>query len=238
MKSIVRIFFAALFITACSHNEPLIWDIVSVEREGDGVRVAIDYPFAFGGDQQISELMNSQIEHYFIDALPDGDLFGGHTLDSAITDMIRAKEEDEFISHLQYEIVGGGSVTLVDTLTSVKLDRAYYTGGANMGYNTTFLNFNGKGEIVPLSTIVDTAELAKLSRIYFMQSRGFSDSTSAEEAYMFIDPKDIPLAEAVGFDSLGVVIYYNYYEVGPRPFGATEFTIPYSTIDSLGLFKQ
>ena len=78
----------------------------------------------------------------------------------------------------------------------------------------------------------DTAELCKLNRKAFnlyLEGKGITNPKQA----LFVSPDELPLPQNMGFDSVGLVMIYNQYEIGPYSFGLFVYSLPYDHVKSM-----
>ncbi len=78
----------------------------------------------------------------------------------------------------------------------------------------------------------DTAELCDLNRKFFnnyLEDNGIDFPKGA----LFVSLDELPLPENMGFDSLGLVMIYNQYEIAPYAWGRFVYELPYDQVQSI-----
>ncbi|MFI3321218.1 MAG: RsiV family protein [Rikenellaceae bacterium] len=224
---------ANLFSCNGIDNEAIYWETLSLERNESDFKARISYPYRFGGDTTVTNMMNYEIQAALSTPLIDVDR--EVSIDSMLTALYAEKQRDSVLCRLPYQLVANSTIHQMEHFTSIMLNTYYYTGGANgIGYQK-YLNFDNKtGEIVPIQDIINLDEnLLVRVREMFAIVRNISPLSDKSAVNMFVDPKDIPFPEQIGFSSRGVEFFYNNYEVAPRSEGTTEVVIPYEEIEFL-----
>ncbi len=126
-----------------------------------------------------------------------------------------------------------------DNIISILTTVDSYLGGAHGNHWNDFLNFdaNTGGEIGWKDIIRDQDKFMKLAETGFRKERILSpDADFEREGYFFKDGIFV-LPENIGFNSKGVVLIYNPYEVAPYSMGSTEFIIPWTAIENITSLK-
>lgn len=234
-RVILPIILIAITFSSCRNknsnsSEGLYWEILSSERDLPDLKANISYPYCFGGDTTATIQMNREIFDAIALGLVEYDDY--ISVDSMLTMLYEEKSRDKFLSLASYELLCSSDIHTAEHITSVMLSTYYYTGGANGINSIKYLNFNTPtGDIIPADEIIvlDNALLEKVRR-RFAQIRNISLESSKESANLFVAPKELPYPEQIGFNSQGVVFFYNHYEVAPRSEGTTEVIIPYEEV--------
>jgi hypothetical protein len=124
--------------------------------------------------------------------------------------------------------------TLVDTLLSLSVQEAYFTGGAHGGHGTYFINISPKtGAAFTLDTFFKTGyyePLTKLGEKVFRQVKAIPDTASLDDNGFEFPDDAFQLNTNYGFKKEGIVFYYNSYEIAPYAAGPTEVMIPYELL--------
>lgn len=235
VKRIFGFALLGLSLASCSSrvDSAVYWETLSVVRTENGVEADIVYPYRFGGVDSISEKMNVKInEAIAYPMLPSLDAEETLSVDSIVTMVIQEKLSDSVLSKLPYSLNVKGYVHELSDITSVFLSSYVYQGGANGNVYATFLNFdNNSGNLLDIMDVIefDEALLTEL-RKQFCLDREVAYGATAEQAGMFVSPSELEYSREIGFNSAGVVFYYNLYEIAPRSFGKTEVVIPYDRV--------
>ncbi len=236
-KLITAALFVAIF-TACHKESPVYWDNIEITRDEAGVTALLNYPYRFGGNDSVTVKINNRIETFLKTGINEECL--ECSLDSALTVLIAQKQQDTVLFNIPYDFNAEGSVFQYGDVTSVRLMKTYYTGGANYNMEVTFLNFDSKtGDLLELSDLVnDIPALTELTRTTFFAQHQFTPEYYRDSVRISDMPEELPLAATIGLDSEGIVVFYNLYEIAPRSFGATELKLPYSAVESLLKIKK
>lgn len=234
MKKSWIIAAGVLTLLGCTHgNKEVIWDEVSLAKDTAGAVFNLNYPYRFGGDTAVSNAINAAVESYLVRGLPAE--CDSCSLDSATNLVIREKAADTLLLALPYEFTSQGSVYTKKFITSVKVEKGYYAGGANAYYETQYLNFNnGTGQALRYDDFVsDKKAFARIAREKFLEAKGWKGNETKEETGLFVDLDSLPLPGTIGFTENGLVLFYNLYEIAPRSYGTTEIVIPYLELTTL-----
>lgn len=236
-KLMTAALFAAIF-TACHKENPVYWDNIEIVREEAGVTASLNYPYRFGGTDSATNKINHRIETFLKTGIQEE--CAECSLDSALTVLIAQKKQDTVLFNIPYDFNAEGSVFQYGNVTSVRLMKTYYTGGANYNMEVTFLNFDSEtGDLLKLEDIVnDIPALTELARSTFFSQQQISPEYYKDSIRITGMPEELPLAAAVGLDPTGIVVFYNLYEIAPRSFGATELRLPYSETEKLLKIKK
>lgn len=228
-KIFLLLSIATLTLVGCNKTPAIYWENIEIEKEGNGVTALIGYPFRFGGVDSVTNKINSTVEATlktgFTDDCP------GCSLDSTLTAFIEAKGKDSIMLPVTYDLRSSGSVYRSKTIASVMLDMQYYTGGANSQNNVVYLNFDGKtGNIVPNNEL-----FTSMDSLTLFTRAAFEKEIATKEGYVMFDSNisQLQLPASIGFDSVGVVLFYNLYEVAPRSSGTVKVVLPYSEVKEL-----
>lgn len=228
MKRLFAILFAAAALTGCHEATPVYWENIEIDRQGNGLTAKLNYPFRFGGIDSTTTLINATIEERLKEGVMDE--YSGLTLDSALNLLIESKGADTVLIRIPYELTSDGSVYRTNGVESVMIHKYSYTGGANGNAEHIYLNFDpATGRLLS-----DRELFTSLDELRRMVTDRFSEAVN--EDYVLFDNLSIdslPLPRQIGFDSIGVVAYYNLYEIGPRSSGAVEIHIPYDETDGM-----
>lgn len=126
---------------------------------------------------------------------------------------------------------------LIDTLLSLSVDEDYFTGGAHGGHGRYFININPRtGAEFTLDNYLKSGESETLRAIgerIFRREHELADTASLSEN-MFEFPNDrFELTGNFGFTRVGILFYYNSYEIAPYAMGPSEVLIPYDSVRAL-----
>ncbi len=222
MKKILTILVSAVALAGCNDAAPVYWENIEIDRQDNGVTAQLGYPFRFGGVDSVTTLMNATIEERIMEGVMDE--YIGLTLDSALNMLIASKGADTVLMRIPYELMSDGAVYRTAGVESVAIDKYTYTGGANAAVERIYLNFDpATGRLLS-----DGELFSSLERLRTMVTDRFTDAV--DEDYVLFDGLSVdslPLPRQIGFDSSGVVAYYNLYEIAPRSSGAVEVHVPY-----------
>jgi hypothetical protein len=114
-----------------------------------------------------------------------------------------------------------------ETIICIAVNSYLDTGGAHGNSHVTFLNFNKKsGELLAMTDIIKDEEAFKKLAIPYFEKATKPLSNDQDVQDMFFG-EAFQLPENIGFNSKGVILLYNIYEIASYAQGITEFTIPY-----------
>lgn len=210
----------------------ITWTNDTIARSNENDVVALFYPVAHGAPA--ADSVNAVIRNYLKSVFTDGELVQSPSLAGSIDSLLAAKNRDSFLMRRPYQLHCEGSVHLRGSLASVWLQTYAFTGGAHGLTLGRMFNFDLRnGHLLRRSELfTDTVRLGELNREAFRQhwqQRGLADMTES----LFVRPDSLPLPGNIGFDSTGVVMLYNPYEIAPYYFGQSLYTLPYETVKPL-----
>ena len=228
---------------------PLSFEQQQVEKHSEScltdsmrcAHVKLQYPLAKNGDPAIAKAINDSINYYI--KISAGAFYSSEEIFSKSVDNII----DEFI--LEYNEVAGENTDFVvpweietegkvlyesDKVISIEISCYSFTGGAHPNSFSYFLNFDpSTGRVYTLKDwIKDTKALSTLADDYFRKAKGFAPKEDYFKAGYFWDGK-FELPENFALLEEGIHFFYNTYEIGPYVLGPSEFTIDYTTLESL-----
>jgi hypothetical protein len=123
---------------------------------------------------------------------------------------------------------------LTDSLLSLSIREAYYTGGAHGGHGTFFISIApSTGASFTLDDFMKIGYLEPLTQLgenAFRQVRAIADTASLEESGFEFPDNSFQLNKNYGFKNEGIVFCYNSYEIAPYASGPTEILIPYDAL--------
>ncbi len=191
--------------------------------------VALIYPVAREG--VAADSINRTIETYLKQIFVGDSLAAtGATLSQAVDSLLAEKNRDTVMAQRPYQLQCEGGVYTRGHLTSVWLQTYAFMGGAHGLMLGKYFNFDNRtGAQLPLEALVtDTTRLSELNRAAFRQSLTQRPFTQEElDAYLFVKPDELPLPQNIGFDSTGVKMLYNPYEIAAYVFGQSAYGIDY-----------
>jgi len=231
--------FAFLLIFTCLFCCEEDYNLTFIERNklyDDNAIIEINIPEA-QGNSVLAKAINFKIEHHIANTLN----YTRTNVDSITILEAIAKFDNEYLrfksdfeeSNLVWEATFDGEVMYQSSdIISIALSSYTNTGGAHGNSYITFYNFDTtNGKELELNQIInDIDTFTEIANTYFISK--VNNNTSESIADYFYG-KDFQLPENIGYNEEGLVLLYNTYEIASYAMGITEFTIPYSEIESL-----
>ena len=223
-------------LTACTANDPATfeWKDVAVVRNEANCEIEMNFPQATNGNVA-ADSVNARITRMLTCGFYEpGNEMAGYSVERAVDSLIAQKSRSEIIAHIPYQLMSSWSVFQRGSFTSLFLENYAYVGGAHGMTVGSFLNFDGLNS-EPLSIdqlFTDTVKLAELNRAAFakfIEQRGGEQVTN----YLFVQPDALPLPMNIGFDSTGVVMLYNQYEIAAYAFGQSRYVLPWEEVEPI-----
>lgn len=195
----------------------------------------VTYPEFSGMDTSVSRLVKQRIDAAVSLGNPESQ---GQSMEQI--GEIFIQDYDDFKSEIP-DAFGGWHYTakvtvevLTDSLLSLSVNDAYYTGGAHGGSGVYFININPKtGAEFTLDNFLKPGYneiLTSLGNKAFRQTRQLTDTASLNESYFEFPEDKFELNKNYGFKQEGIVFFYNSYEIAPYAAGPTEVLIPYDQL--------
>ena len=209
-------------LVACGRSQQetsLAWKTDSLVRMSDStLLIHMVYP-VLTDTGAVADSINRTVMGVIRSSFDELDsLRGDYTLDQSIDSMMAYKNNDEYLRKMPYTFVSEGTAFRYDNVVTVWIQRYIFTGGAHGMTPSEFFN--------------DTAELCKLNRKAFnlyLEGKGITNPKQA----LFVSPDELPLPQNMGFDSVGLVMIYNQYEIAPYSFGLFVYSLPYDHVKSM-----
>ena len=254
MKHAMGIIVAALLLEACGSGQrggdQLTWHQDSIptayvdellRSAGDTAlsgEVKMSYPTFEGG--AVADSINKRVEAAIAAAIgierwPQASLAAAvDTMARETVEMLSGFTVDGRPASIGFYIHTGGEVTRYEGAISVQLSVSTYLGGAHGMSQMIFLNFDAADgrELRQEEMFTDHARLIELNRAAF-QREVENRVEDVMDACLFYPFDSIPLPENLMVDSAGVRMHYNPYEVSCYAFGATDYTLPMSEVESM-----
>ncbi len=220
-----------LVLFSCKKDSiPLSFSDQSIEKT-QNANITISYPKA-EGDKIISTNINKTIENFLANEINMSEKTDkALTLDEAIKGFdqeYKAFKDDFSDSTQQWEALIESEVNYEsENIICVTVNSYLDTGGAHGNSHVTFLNFDKKtGKLLKREDIITDEDAFKdIAKPYFEKATKPLSNDESEEDMFFGEAFQLP--ENIGFNSGGVILLYNVYEIASYAQGITEFTIPY-----------
>lgn len=230
-KSVVFIILIALLASCAGEVK---WSNVSIENNDSLFNVKMSYPQFAGGKP--AQKINKQIDQFLITRLAMTDSIANlATSVSGVIDTVLAdKNRDSYLKSMPFDIMSEGHVADHKGLYSVYLKLYTYYGGAHGITTVAYLNFDKKsGNLLDFKDLfTDTVALRTINQDVFRFTLGFRNMEKDSSAF-FVRSNELPLPKYIGFDSLGLIMQYNQYEIGPYYLGYPEYSVPYQAVNDL-----
>lgn len=227
LKKYSLIFLIMIAFSACKKDVQLAFDQAKIEQSTN-TNIEINYPKA-EGTPEIAKAINKEIELFIVSELnmteTDNALLTLPKVVQQFDDEYKAfKSEFGESSQAWTATVDGEVAYQSESVICVMLESYLDTGGAHGNGNIAYLNFDPKtGALLKLEDIIkDVAAFKTLAKAHFKNE---TDNKEQIEDYFF--GEDFQLPANLGFDSKGIILLYNNYEIASYAQGITKFTIPY-----------
>lgn len=229
---------ALCLLTACGgakQQGELAWKTDSLQRASDStLLVHLVYP-VLTDSSVLADSVNRTVEEVLrssFDALDS--LQGNYTLEQSVDSMLQRKNRENMTRLVPYTFVSNGAAYRYGDVVSVWIERYLFTGGAHGVTLSEFYNFDyNSGKRLAVAEIFDdTTQLSQLNREAFEKYLTEQGITDVDQA-LFVSPDQLPLPKNIGFDSTGVVMRYNQYEIAPYAMGILSYSLPYDQVKSL-----
>ena len=230
MKKLLITLLVAISFISCKVEKVIVFDEQNfIYNESAMVEINLQKAI---GDEVVSQNINATIQNHIASSL---------ILSKVNTDSVSIKEaishfdeqynefKDDFEeSSLVWEATFDVEVTYQSSsLISIAINSYLNTGGAHGNTNITFYNFDvvtGK-VLATKDVILDMVAFTQIAKDYFEK-----ETQNEEAEYFFGDEFQLP--ENLGFNSDGIILFYNVYEIASYSSGITEFTIPFDEVSS------
>lgn len=212
----------------------LEWVTDSVVRQGTEFQARMSYPVV-RGTGAVADSINETIARTLNQNMLSVDLpWQTLTVAQAVDTLLSQKESDTVLRRMPYQLMSSGTVYERARVVSIRMQQYVYQGGAHGLSPVCYLNFDAHSgaRLTPAQLCPDTLTLKALNREAFknyLATKGEEDPTT----YLFVTLDELPLPLNMGLDSTGLVMLYNQYEIAAYVFGVSQYTLPYTEIDSI-----
>jgi|SRR6478752_684574 len=189
------------------------------------------------GNEAIAQKINDSVFAIISNAIGDeGRQFAGYdSLFAGFIDAYKKMKAELPDVHIGWgATIKGNVVQQSDSLINIKLETFVFTGGAHPNTNTFSLLFDpvtgNKLSIVNLVTNLHT--LTRLAEVKFRKQYKIPANASINSTGFTFDDKRFILPRNIFFNSDGLLLHYNAYDVGPYVMGAQEVLLPYHEVQS------
>ncbi|MEG0815006.1 MAG: DUF3298 domain-containing protein [Mucinivorans sp.] len=151
----------------------------------------------------------------------------------AVAQELNKRKEPNAKDPIPYQFFSSWSASGNNLLLSVLMKTYVFKGGAHGMTRGVYLNYNSQtGERIDLqSYIADTAKFMDMAAVYFCKERRLPADVMQLNTGLFMQLSDLPMPKQLGFNTKGLVLYYDQYEIAPYSSGVITITIPYKEID-------
>lgn len=237
MKKILLVALAVSVLAGCrSRQTPqpageLSVDSAQIVYNKEDLDIDLKYPI-FGGTP-VADSLNKAVGETIKAGLLTNPATDTLSITKFVAAFIASKDslDRQLSSAVPYQLLSEWSLYRGHGIISLFIGRYTFTGGANGMQQNTFINFDEKsGERLSITDIFsDTTALRRTNREFFRRFMA-ADHELEDSMYLFVKIDSLPLPRNIGFDSAGVVMSYNLYEIAARAFGTARYTIPYPDV--------
>lgn len=121
------------------------------------------------------------------------------------------------------------------TVITARMETYAYTGGAHPNSNLSFYMFDRQtGRTLSLNDVVsDTTALLNVVERAFRRQQELPPRANLEERGYFLRDGRFFLPDNIGMSRVGLVFYYNPYEIAAYALGPIEVTVPYTQLGGI-----
>jgi hypothetical protein len=227
----ISLFFGVFFVLfSCKEDHSISFIDKSIEKT-ENAKINISYPKA-EGNEKIADRINNTIENFLANEINMSEKSDKNLkLEDAIKDFdneYKLFKEDFGDSTQEWEALIESEVNYEsEAILCVSVTSYLDTGGAHGNSHVTFLNFDRtSGKLLKIKDIINDEEGFKNLVLPFFEKATKPLSDDEEVQNLFFG-EAFQLPENIGFNTEGVILLYNVYEIASYVQGVTEFTIPY-----------
>jgi hypothetical protein len=227
------ILIVLVIFTSCEKHKPLVFteEIITPRTQAT---IELVYP-KFEENSKLATTLNKTIKQSIAERLVDTDesvLSMKEAIEKFDTDYKRfIKDFQE--SQIPWEALVDSEITYQSQdIICIALNTYINTGGAHGNAFIEFLNFNAEtGALLSQDDfLTNRKELTQVAKTHFIKMLKEESKDLSLGNYFNEDIFKLP--EQIGFSDEGLILLYNSYEVLSNPQGITEFTIPFSEVES------
>ncbi len=233
MKKIISVLICLPLLFACEEDVSISFTEQSIESKNNA-HITINYPKA-EGNEAVADRINKTVENFLANEINMSEKRNKNlTLDEAVKgfDTEYKRFKDDFNDSTQeWEALIESEINYEsEHIICIAVNSYLDTGGAHGNSHISFLNFDKKtGNRLTQSDIIkDQQGLKQLAKPYLEKmTKPMSNDEDIENLFF---GEDFQLPETIGFNSEGLILLYNVYEIASYAQGVTEFTIPYKDV--------
>ena len=215
---------------ACDEDVTISFTEQSIEKT-ENAKITINYPKA-EGNEAVADRINKTVENFLANEINMSEKRDKNlSLEEAVEGFDTEYKEfkiDFNDSTQEWEALIESEINFESDYIICIVVKSYLdTGGAHGNSHISFLNFDKKtGKRLMQTDIINDSEgLKNIAKPYL--ERATKSLSNDEEVQDLFFGEAFQLPETIGFNSKGMVLLYNVYEIASYAQGVTEFTIPY-----------
>ena len=229
MKQQLLALLLLLIIWSCREEQSL--GMLPITYTQQNPRVQLQLPQA-DTTLQLGRAINTALEDEVIALLAFDEATNIHSISEAVNSFSAGYVEliENFEGTPEWEAMITADISYEDAhLLSVRMQSYLFTGGAHGFEEVRYLNFDKRrGRVIEgINMFTNFAPVLTLAEDMFRISQAIPMEGDINSTGFMFEGDQFHLPESIGFDSHGMVLHYNQYEVASYADGPITVTLPW-----------
>lgn len=187
---------------------------------------------------QLGRSVNEALEEEVIALLAFDEALDISDITMAVESFTAGYEEltENFPGTPKWEANVVASISFEDAhMLSIKMESYLFTGGAHGYEEVRFLNFDKRRgrEIEGINMFTNFGPILSMAETAFRQMHSISEEASINSTGFMFEGDVFHLPDTIGFDTHGMVLFYNQYEVASYADGPIRISLPWVDVQPL-----
>ena len=235
MKQQLLALLILLLIWNCREEQSM--GMLPMSYSQDTPKVQLQIPQA-DSTLQLGRAVNTALEDEVISLLAFDEASAIQTIPEAVNSFSAGYIEliENFEGTPEWEAMISADVSYEDAqLLSIRMQSYLFTGGAHGFEEVRFINFDKRrGRVIEgINMFTNFAPVLTLSEDLFRIAQAIPMEGDINSTGFMFEGDRFHLPETIGFDSHGMVLYYNQYEVASYADGPITVTLPWAEVRPL-----
>lgn len=228
------LFSAILLLSLCSCREEQTLGMLPMTYTQETPRVQLQIPQA-DTTLQLGRAINMALQDEVISLLAFDEAVDIQSIPEAVSSFSAGYTEliENFEGTPEWEAMIAADLSYEDAhLLSIRMQSYLFTGGAHGFEEVRYLNFDKRrGRVIEgINMFANYAPVLTLAEEMFRMAQAIPAGGDINSTGFMFEGDQFYLPETIGFDSHGMVLHYNQYEVSSYADGPITITLPWAEV--------
>jgi len=229
--------FLVLLLLATSCRDEQSLGMLPMTYTQDNPKVQLQLPQA-DSTIQLGRAVNDALEDEVIALLAFDEALDIDDIPMALESFSAGYTEliENFPGTPEWEANVNASISFEDAhMLSLKMESYLFTGGAHGYEEVRFLNFDKRRgrEIEGINMFTNFGPILDMAETAFREMHNIPEEASINSTGFMFEGEVFHLPDTIGFDSHGMVLHYNQYEVASYADGPIRISLPWVEVQPL-----